>query len=262
MSNKCSDHSPSRFVHKPIHLKQDSKERDNIVQIRDDFEDSVCICGRSGKISEALSWVRCENCHEVMHGVCAGFQSEAQILAETVGGYCSASRCPCCFSLNHKVPGKQIQSRGTLIITPPSILNQWEREINRHTYEKSRLKILIYPGVREICNTANSFKATNHNLIHPQILADADIVLMSFSSLMNELGHSSENPFLSSSRKQLRKRKRYRVVPSPLTSIKWWRICLDEAQNVETPTASSARMALQLSSVHKWCKQDHSLFQS
>ena len=42
------------------------------------------------------------------------------------------------------------------------------------------------------------------------------------------------------------------MIASPLICIKWWRIILDEAQRVETPTAGSARMALKLDSSHRW----------
>jgi E3 ubiquitin-protein ligase SHPRH len=74
---------------------------------------------------------------------------------------------------------------------------------------------------------------------------------------MNDLSHSDHNPYVSlndsSKQRACRKRKRYRIVPSPLISINWWRIALDEAQRVETPTASSAKMALTLHSRHRWC---------
>ncbi len=75
---------------------------------------------------------------------------------------------------------------------------------------------------------------------------------------MKDLSHSNDNPYVcpdddAMGRRRSRKRKRYRVVPSPLMNIKWWRVCLDEAQRVETPTAASARMALKLSSQHRWC---------
>ena len=156
--------------------------------------------------------------------------------------------------MKHCKPEMRIRSRATLIITPPAILNQWEREIRRHISNKDALKIVVYPGVQNICSEKTTNPSQSIRFVHPLILADADIVLMTFTSLMNELGHSSENPFVTAQHKQLRKRKRYRVVPSPLTSINWWRICLDEAQNVDTPTASSAKMALQLTGNHKWCK--------
>ena len=44
----------------------------------------------------------------------------------------------------------------------------------------------------------------------------------------------------------------YPILPSPLTAIQWWRVAIDEAQRVSTPTAKSAMMALRLHSVHKW----------
>lgn len=79
----------------------------------------------------------------------------------------------------------------------------------------------------------------------------SSVVLTTFDTLRVELGHSNENPFLSSRR--TRKEKKYKVVPTPLVSIKWWRICLDEAQKIETSTAASAKMALNLVAQNKWC---------
>ncbi|KAF3613481.1 hypothetical protein FXO38_36222 [Capsicum annuum] len=46
---------------------------------------------------------------------------------------------------------------------------------------------------------------------------------------------------------------RYPVVPTLLTRILWWRICLDEAQMVENNAAAATEMALRLHGVHRWC---------
>ena len=71
---------------------------------------------------------------------------------------------------------------------------------------------------------------------------------------MTDLGHTDENPFTGTKgRSSLRSRKRYSVLPSPLTRIKFWRVCLDEAQRVEAPTAASARMAQKLITERRWC---------
>lgn len=43
------------------------------------------------------------------------------------------------------------------------------------------------------------------------------------------------------------------MLPSPLPSVLFWRCCLDEAQRIEAPTAASAKMALKLLAVNKWC---------
>ncbi|WMV19954.1 hypothetical protein MTR67_013339 [Solanum verrucosum] len=46
---------------------------------------------------------------------------------------------------------------------------------------------------------------------------------------------------------------RYPVIPTLLTRILWWRICLDEAQMVENNAAAATEMALRLHGVHRWC---------
>ena len=45
---------------------------------------------------------------------------------------------------------------------------------------------------------------------------------------------------------------RWQVVPTPLTRLRWWRVCLDEAQMVESSTAKAAEMALKLDAQHRW----------
>lgn len=42
------------------------------------------------------------------------------------------------------------------------------------------------------------------------------------------------------------------IMPTPLTRLRWWRVCLDEAQMVESSTARAAQMALKLQTVHRW----------
>lgn len=53
--------------------------------------------------------------------------------------------------------------------------------------------------------------------------------------------------------RSLRRKKRYLVLPTPLTRLVWWRICLDEAQMVESSTAKATEMALKLRAEHRWC---------
>lgn len=206
-------------------------------------ENDVCtICCKDS--DRPLGWVHCTECKERIHSDCAGYNSQDTIPTTL---QCSSSRCPCCIAKKYSTA--PIKSRGTLIVTPPAILEQWAREIRRHTAES--LKIVVYPGVKKLCNNTLSIDLEDRQLVHSHVLADADIVLTTFPVLNSELAHS-ENQFLEAG-KSIRRKKRYRVVPSPLNSIEWWRICLDEAQRVEGTAAAAARMAFRLRAKHRWC---------
>jgi SNF2 family DNA or RNA helicase len=233
----------------------------------------ACICGNligfhSESIKSLGSIVVCDTCEEPMHMNCAAFGSLDEMKSKTFSRcyrhvesdsslqclVCDKDHCPCCAS--------KIESGATLIITPPAILTQWEREIHRHTRSVVTglpLRVVIYDGIKRLSQLNAMPKVSSSvKYMHARHLSDADIVLMTFDALMNDLGHSDDNQFVSrgtdeASGCNLRRRKKYRVVPSPLLSIKWWRVCLDEAQRVETPTALSAQMALKLDAVHRWC---------
>jgi SNF2 family DNA or RNA helicase len=233
----------------------------------------ACICGNLiGFDFESMkslgSVIVCVSCEEPMHSNCAAFGSLDEMKNKTFTRcyrhmssnaslhclVCDKDHCPCC--------APNMESGATLIITPPAILNQWEREIHRHTRVAATglpLRVVIYDGIKRLSHLNASQKMNSSiKYMHARHLADADIVLMTFDALMSDLGHSDDNQFVSrgadeTSGCNLRRRKKYRVVPSPLLSIKWWRICLDEAQRVETPTAQSAQMALKLDAVHRWC---------
>lgn len=43
------------------------------------------------------------------------------------------------------------------------------------------------------------------------------------------------------------------MVPTPLTRLRWWRVCLDEAQMVEGSTTKATEMALLLDAQNLWC---------
>lgn len=49
------------------------------------------------------------------------------------------------------------------------------------------------------------------------------------------------------------------IVPTPLTRLCWWRVCLDEAQMVESSTAKAAEMALKLNRSGLYC-QDSTIY--
>jgi E3 ubiquitin-protein ligase SHPRH len=279
--------------------KEDRHCPQRSVEIRWVDEDilGTCICGdiigfsthksKNDKSADAI--VICHSCQEPMHTRCCCFgtfhkeandchYSQWLEYRQTYSNLSLSCRlvderfCPCCFGSRNSGNIPSVESRATLIITPPAILNQWEREIFRHTTSRSRnifnnescsrLRVVIYEGIQTIISQqqrcrSKEQRSRSMELLHPLRLADADIVLMTFDALMRDLGHSDENRFVVAQQEQqdrayLRKRKKYRVVPSPLLSVHWWRVCLDEAQRVENVTGA-AKMACKLSTVHRWC---------
>jgi SNF2 family DNA or RNA helicase len=267
---------------------KEADEDEDVRWVEDDEPLGSCICGNLIGLHDLknASIVFCPDCDEPMHMECAAFASEEEMESAssplvyrrlftneqwtsrllssptddrcmnwTGKGHCHY--CPCCIADT----GRLIPSRATLIVTPPAILSQWKREIQRHTQQqgpdgKPCLRVVVYEGVAKTAKYFGPRKqdvASRMELVHPHKLADADVVLLTYDTLRADLGHSDGNPFLTADgASNLRKRKRYRVVPSPLTSIHWWRVCLDEAQRVESTTVLSAQMALKLQCEYRW----------
>lgn len=69
------------------------------------------------------------------------------------------------------------------------------------------------------------------------MLAEQDVVITTYDVLRSELNYVDIPHSNSKDGRRFRNQKRYMAVPSPLVAVEWWRICLDEAQMVECPTA-------------------------
>jgi hypothetical protein len=57
---------------------------------------------------------------------------------------------------------------------------------------------------------------------------------------------------VGSGARKLRHAKKYRVVPTPLLQVHWYRVLLDEAQLIDAPVAKAALMAQRLWGVNRW----------
>ena len=185
-----------------------------------------CICGQRPLKFEELKnsshqteMFSCVLCNLWMHVKCTNYKNTRETFI--------------CLPCHEKL--SPIPSGCTLIITPSIISQQWSDEIEKHL--SKNLKVFFYHGV-------------NNSLIqHPSELAKLDICITTYDVLSSELSHI----FSISNTKVLRKPKRYMTVPSPLLYVKWWRICLDEAQMVHSTNTKCADMANRLSAVNRWC---------
>ncbi|CAN8317715.1 unnamed protein product [Cochlearia groenlandica] len=220
-----------------------------------------CICGA---VSESRKykgiWVQCDMCDAWQHADCVGYspKGKGKKVKQDVDEKVSKKKskkdateivvrqgeyiCQMCSELL-QVTASPISTGATLIVCPAPILQQWHSEITRHTRLGS-LVTYIYEGVR---NASLSEEPT----IDITELLNADIVLTTYDVLKEDLTHDCDRH--DGDRHCLRFQKRYPVIPTPLTRIFWWRICLDEAQMVESNAAAATEMALRLHTKHRWC---------
>ncbi|KAK5112916.1 hypothetical protein LTR62_003738 [Meristemomyces frigidus] len=134
---------------------------------------------------------------------------------------------------------KVTTSQATLIITPPSIMQQWMSELARHA---PALRVHQYMGVGYGGRNA---KPTSD--VINECCTQYDVVLATYQTLARELHFAEDPPDRARRRERKFERKR-----SPLVQIRWWRVCLDEAQMVESGVTAAARVACRLPRVHSW----------
>lgn len=130
-------------------------------------------------------------------------------------------------------------SQATLIITPPSILQQWKSELSRHA---PALRVCQYDGIPGTRKKGGTEEDTIRDLA-----TKYDVVLATYSTLGKEV-HFAEDP----PERNMRHARQFERKRSPLVQIQWWRICLDEAQMVESGVTAAARVACRLPRVHSW----------
>ncbi|ELR01965.1 hypothetical protein VC83_02938 [Pseudogymnoascus destructans] len=129
-----------------------------------------------------------------------------------------------------------VPTKATLIITPPSILQQWQSELARHA---PSLKVMHYQG-----------KSKHKRLSHEQLLdmiAEHDVVLTTYRVLAGEIYHAAPGPgrvsrHLDGSQQNM----------SVFTHFLWWRCVLDEAQMIEGSVTNAATMAQMVPRVNSW----------
>ncbi|KII91157.1 hypothetical protein PLICRDRAFT_104830 [Plicaturopsis crispa FD-325 SS-3] len=143
----------------------------------------------------------------------------------------------------------------TLILAPTALLDQWKLEIETKT--SCDLQCYIYHGARKLKTKAELMKY--------------DVVLTTFSTM------ALEWPDIDAEQKAKMKRTKKKKVadsfiesdsddilsrkPKPkkkkdlglLFQVNWYRIVLDEAQNIRTKKTRSSRAVTELKATYRWC---------
>jgi E3 ubiquitin-protein ligase SHPRH len=124
----------------------------------------------------------------------------------------------------------------TLIITPPSILQQWESELARHA---PTLKVFHYEGIKK-------YKHFDESQLLEKI-ATQDVVLTTYRVLAAEIHYAVPPPT-----RKLRRESTHQRPISPLMYFSWWRCILDEAQMIENGVTNAATVARLIPRKNAW----------
>ncbi|XP_055700948.1 E3 ubiquitin-protein ligase SHPRH [Phlebotomus papatasi] len=212
--------NPRECVKKPDFGDVD-EEDEPLANIAKELHNRVqCLCG-GRLVKNKKKLIKCMKCFKSQHQTCV-----VRVAENPPEKYI----CPDCWK---KEP--PVESKATFIVSPASIKKQWESEIIRHIRDPN-FRVLVYDGV------------TNSGWIDPGQLAEYDVVVTDYNVMRSEIYFTNEN----SRSGTLRHEKKHMNPTSPLPCIHWWRVCLDEAQMVESTTAQCARMVKTLPAVHRW----------
>jgi E3 ubiquitin-protein ligase SHPRH len=169
-----------------------------------------CPCNKESKRKTSTSLVICSKCFIAQHIKCV-FQRE--ITNEDRRDFI------CCYCWKME---KLIDVKTTIIVSPTAIKKQWENEIKRHVCDK-KFKVISYSGI-------------SNGYISPKEIGRYDCIITDFNTLNRELY------FADIVKRTFRRDKKYEYPQSPLLSVKWWRVILDEAQLVENKSSRPSQM--------------------
>ncbi|XP_053168273.1 transcription termination factor 2 isoform X3 [Hemicordylus capensis] len=127
-----------------------------------------------------------------------------------------------------------VDSRGTLIVCPASLIHHWKKEVERHV-RSGKLKVCLYHGANRNKNAA--------------VLSEYDIVVTTYSILAKEIPTQKEEAEVAAEDHEVQDKS---VPFSPLLWIKWARIILDEAHNIKNPKVQASIATCKLRATSRW----------
>ncbi|KAM9344458.1 transcription termination factor 2 [Pholidichthys leucotaenia] len=125
-----------------------------------------------------------------------------------------------------------VDSKGTLIICPASLIHHWKKEIERHI-KTGRLSVYLYHGPSRQKSA--------------RVLADYDVVVTTYSLVSKEIPVQKEGADKPSNDSD--------DVPSAsasLLQVTWARVVLDEAHNIKNPKVQTSMAVCQLRAHARW----------
>lgn len=136
-------------------------------------------------------------------------------------------------------PSNDPGRKTTLIVAPVALLRQWKREIEERINPRHKLTVLIYHG-----QTAKTMTFSK--------LSSYDIVLTTYGKLASEYKRKDSFEVRRQNDPQTRPRPNETLVLLDSRS-KFYRVIVDEAQNIKNANTKSALGALWLNATYRLC---------
>ncbi|CAL8467045.1 g6581 [Coccomyxa elongata] len=140
-------------------------------------------------------WVQCDECQAWLHGPCVGLKKAPK--REYI--------CPKCIRA-HANATVTVDCGATLIVSPASILQQWQTEIAKHTHPGA-LKVLVYEHV-----SSDSIHGAPSRGLSARDFAAADIVLTTYETLQKDVNRQGNIRTYS-----FRQAKKWCITGTPLS---------------------------------------------
>ncbi|RXM33922.1 Transcription termination factor 2 [Acipenser ruthenus] len=127
-----------------------------------------------------------------------------------------------------------VNSQGTLIICPASLIHHWKKEIERHV-KGSKLSVYVYHGANRERNA--------------KVLAEYDVVITTYSLVSKEIPVKKEDgdkPAKDDDDQDIS------LPRQPLVQVTWCRIILDEGHNIKNPRVQTSMAVCKLRAGKRW----------
>jgi len=155
---------------------------------------------------------------------------------ETISLIAMHTRAKTTSTVNDVYTGQTVRSTpATLIVTPATLEKQWLSEFERHA---PSLKTMTYEGTKKT-------KMAEKDIINK--FNDHDVVVVTYNVLQAEIHFAQDPPD-----RAMRRERKYHRPKSPLVQLSWWRVCLDEAQQIESGVSAAAKVARLIPRVNAW----------
>ncbi|KAI1468455.1 SNF2 family N-terminal domain-containing protein [Daldinia caldariorum] len=154
---------------------------------------------------------------------------------EIIALICMHKRDDNLLNLNNNMDENVQPSNATLIVAPNTLRRQWIAEFKKHAPE---LRVMEYEGLKGVSHNEQQLVSE---------LVQQDVVITTYKVLQDEIHYAEDPPDRS-----MRHQRKYYRPKSPLTQISWWRVCLDEAQQIESGISQAAKVARLIPRINAW----------